>query len=87
MAFALANLSYSMASGKGARLHSYHSTADTLATIRAANYFDSAQNATRFKVGDIILVNASDGFGINVVSAVSVSAGTVTLSAENVTSA
>lgn len=86
MAFALAGLSHSMASGKGLRLWGYLSLGETLATIRGANYFDSVANATRFKVGDVILVVGSDGFGMNVIATVTLPL-TVTLDSEDVSSA
>ena len=58
MAFAKANMVL-MAHGNNVKLYSYESTADTLATIEAADYFDGFGDQLR--VGDVLMVKGSDG--------------------------
>lgn len=48
-----------MAHGNNVKLYTYESTSDTLATIEAADYFDSFGDQIR--AGDIIMVKGSDG--------------------------
>lgn len=57
----------------------YVTNADALATVAGAGYFDSY--VQRFKVGDLIVVSATDGWALYVVSAVDTVAGTVTITA------
>ena len=76
MAFAFKNLQNNGGSGDAPKLWSY-SSSDSLATIKAANYFNSA--ADLFRVGDRIAVYASDAHEDLVVSAIS--GGVVTVQA------
>lgn len=52
---------------------------ETLATIEAANYFDNKDLSGSVKVGDLILVNASDKFAVLKVTAVVPTEGTITV--------
>lgn len=52
---------------------------ETLATITAANYFNSKDLSGSVKKGDIIIVNAQDKVGILKVTAVDPAAGTITV--------
>lgn len=54
---------------------------EELATIKAANYFDNKDLSGSVKVGDIILVNAEDGFAILTVTEVVPAEGTITVAA------
>lgn len=60
-------------SGNGFHIWHYKSTADALNTIDTAGYFNGKSN--EINVGDVIFINASNGFGIATV--VSNSGGTV----------
>ena len=62
MAYSDANFSLVTYSGNGFHIWHYKSTADNLNTIDAAGYFNS--KASEINVGDVIFVNASNGFGI-----------------------
>ena len=62
MAYSDANFSLVNQSGNGFHIWHYKSTADNLNTIDAAGYFNS--KASEINVGDVIFVNASNGFGI-----------------------
>lgn len=62
----------------GPALFTYASASDNLATVEAANYF--APVVYDLSVGDVLIVNASDGSNMEVVSAVNRSAGTITIS-------
>ena len=57
------------------------SAGDTYANVKAANYFNNKQLVGSVKAGDIIFVNAQDTFGILLVKAVDVAAGTITTAA------
>lgn len=59
-------------------IYMYCTTADTWATIKAAGYFNHGQLVGSVKVGDIIMVNAKNTFGILLVTAVDVKAKTIT---------
>lgn len=52
---------------------------ETLATITAANYFDSKDLSGSVKKGDVIIVNAQDKVAILKVTAVDPAAGTITV--------
>ena len=54
---------------------------ETLATITAANYFNSKDLSGSVKKGDIIIVNAQDKVAILKVTAVDPAAGTITVTA------
>lgn len=72
----------SMANSDASRIFSYTS-ADTLATIKGANYFDNASAVTGglgLTDGDVILATASDGVSF---LAMSVTAGAATLGSAN----
>lgn len=49
-------------SGNGFHIWHYKSTADALNTIDTAGYFNN--KSSEINVGDVIFVNASNGFGI-----------------------
>lgn len=52
---------------------------ETLATIEAAHYFDNKDLSGSVKVGDLILVNASDKFAVLKVTTVVPTEGTITV--------
>ncbi len=62
MALVLADLSLVNYSGNGFHIWHYKSTGDALNTIDAAGYFNNA--SSEMNVGDVVFVNASNGFGI-----------------------
>lgn len=66
MAFATADLMCLFSAG-AFNLWRYKSTGDTLATIDSAGYFNNAY--PMFNVGDFIFIQASNGYGVTVVSA------------------
>jgi hypothetical protein len=72
MAFAKADLSLVSYSGNGFHIWHYKSTGDALNTIDAAGYFN--EMVSEVNVGDVIFINASNGFGIATVNANSGSA-------------
>ena len=63
MAFADGTLAPILSSPAGANVFAYTESA-TLAAIRASGYFDSAVDYGMVD-GDIVLIVASDGFGMN----------------------
>jgi hypothetical protein len=67
MAFAKADLSLVSYSGNGFHIWHYKSTGDALNTIDAAGYFNDM--VSEVNVGDVIFINASNGFGIATVNA------------------
>ena len=72
-----------MANSDSARLFSYTTSADALAAVKAANYFDPAAapaGGLGLKDGDVILTSASDGTSF---LKVAVSAGVVTTASAN----
>ena len=73
MAYTDANFSLVNYSGNGFHIWHYKSTGDALNTIDSAGYFNSKSD--EINVGDVIFINASNGFGIATV--VSNSGGTV----------
>ncbi len=83
MAFDSEALTVAFASGKGPRVIAYFNSADTLATMRTDGYFDSVSDVG-WLTGDIILLSASDGFGLNTIT---VTSGDIALSTEVLTSA
>lgn len=83
MAFDQDGLTIAFSSGKGPRVIAYFSSTDTLATIRTDGYFDSVSDVG-WVTGDILLISASDGFGLNTLT---ITSGDVALSAEVLTSA
>lgn len=62
MALIKSNLSLVNYSGNGFHIWHYKSTTDNLNVIDAASYFDNA--SSEMNVGDVIFVNAANGFGI-----------------------
>lgn len=60
-------------------IYMYVKMDEALATITAANYFDSKDLSGSVKVGDIVMVNAQDAFAILGVTAVDPAAGTITV--------
>jgi hypothetical protein len=62
MAFVDSDFTLVNYSGNGFHLWHYKSTADALNAIDAASYFDS--KSSEINVGDVIFINASNGFGI-----------------------
>ena len=60
-------------------IYMYVKQDETLATIKAANYFNSKDLSGSVKVGDIVLVNASDKFAVLKVTTVVPTAGTITV--------
>lgn len=60
-------------------IYMYVKQDETLATIEAANYFNSKDLSGSVKVGDIVLVNASDKFAVLKVTNVVPAAGTITV--------
>jgi hypothetical protein len=62
MALVKADLSLVNYSGNGFHIWHYKSTADALNAIDAASYFDGV--SSEMNVGDVIFINASNGFGI-----------------------
>lgn len=67
MAYQSAKLEMLAGGGAGITVWGYSSTADAKAAIDTAGYFNSAVNLLR--VGDWMLINASDGYGIFIVNA------------------
>ena len=67
MAFVKANLSLVSYSGNGFHIWHYKSTGDALNTIDTAGYFNDM--VSEVNVGDVIFINASNGFGIATVNA------------------
>ncbi|MGH6948835.1 MAG: hypothetical protein ACREDZ_16010 [Kiloniellales bacterium] len=67
MAYQSANLELLAGGGAGISIWGYRSSADSKAAIDSAGYFDAA--AAMLRVGDWLIVNASDGHGISVVNA------------------
>lgn len=66
MAFVLADL-MCVFNGGAFNIWRYKSTGDTMATIDSAGYYNSASHL--LLVGDVMLVQASNGHGITVISA------------------
>tara|TARA_B100001093_G_scaffold256379_2_gene245192 strand:- start:206 stop:466 length:261 start_codon:yes stop_codon:yes gene_type:complete len=62
MAYADADFTLVNYSGNGFHIWHYKSAGDALNTIDTAGYFNS--KASEINVGDVIFVNASNGFGI-----------------------
>ena len=62
MAFVDADFTLVNYSGNGFHIWHYKSTADALNTIDTAGYFNN--KSSEINVGDVIFVNASNGFGI-----------------------
>lgn len=62
MALVKADLTLVNYSGNGFHIWHYKSTADALNAIDAASYFDGV--SSEMNVGDVIFINASNGFGI-----------------------
>lgn len=60
-------------------IYMYVKQDETLAAIEAANYFNSKDLSGSVKVGDIVLVNASDKFAVLKVTAVVPNEGTITV--------
>lgn len=60
-------------------IYMYVKLDETLATIEGANYFDNKDLAGSVKVGDIVMVNAEDGFAILTVKTVVPAEGTITV--------
>jgi len=54
-------------------------TTDTMATVVGSGYFNSTELSGSVKVGDVILVNASDKLGFLKVTAVVVASGAITI--------
>ena len=66
MAFTAANFvpSSAMANSDAPRMFAYATSGDTLATVKGANYFNTASDPTGgygLTNGDVIFVSASDG--------------------------
>lgn len=87
MSFAIQNLSRVSASGNagktdggegGIAIFTYRHATDNKAAIMTADYFGAA--AYNFSVGDLIMVDASDGFDTLQVATLDRSAGTMTVS-------
>lgn len=83
MAFDQDGLTIAFSSGKGPRVIAYFSATDSLATIRTNAYFDSVSDVG-WVTGDLMMISASDGFGINTLT---ITSGDVALSTEVLTSA
>jgi hypothetical protein len=62
MALVKADLTLVNYSGNGFHIWHYKSTADALNTIDTAAYFNGV--SSEMNVGDVIFINASNGFGI-----------------------
>ena len=62
MALVKADLSLVNYSGNGFHIWHYKSTADALNTIDTGAYFNGV--SSEMNVGDVIFINASNGFGI-----------------------
>mgnify|MGYP001337192675 CR=1 FL=1 len=62
MALVDANFTLVNYSGNGFHIWHYKSTADALNTIDTAGYFNN--KSSEINVGDVIFINASNGFGI-----------------------
>lgn len=60
-------------------IYMYVKQDETLAAIETSGYFNSKDLSGSVKVGDIVLVNASDKFAILKVTAVVPAAGTITV--------
>ena len=67
MAYNRDDLSLVSYSGNGFHIWHYKSTGDNLNTIDTAGYFNTM--VSEVNVGDVIFVNASNGFGITTVVA------------------
>ena len=67
MAFNRDDLSLVSYSGNGFHIWHYKSTGDALNTIDGVGYFNTM--VSEINVGDVIFVNASNGFGISTVNA------------------
>lgn len=65
MAFNRDDLSLVSYSGNGFHIWHYKSTGDNLNAIDSVNYFNTM--VSEVNVGDVIFVNASNGFGITTV--------------------
>lgn len=76
MAFDVSNLTPHDAAAKGAKIWSYISSADTVATILGDGYFDT--HAQAFVTGDVIIVAGSDR---TIAAKVTAASGDVALSA------
>lgn len=57
----------------------FYVTPDAIATVIAANYFNSKDLSGSVKVGDVVLVNASDKLAILKVTAVTPASGAITV--------
>ena len=57
----------------------FYVTTDAIAAVVAANYFSNKDLSGSVKVGDIVLVNASDKFAILKVTAVTPASGAITV--------
>lgn len=66
MAYQASNLEMLAGGGAGITLWGYVSTADAKATIDTTGYFNIARDLVR--VGDWLIINASDGYGIFIVN-------------------
>lgn len=62
MALTTANFTLVNYSGNGFHIWHYKSTGDALNTIDTAGYFNN--KSSEINVGDVIFINASNGFGI-----------------------
>lgn len=62
MAFASADFTLVNYSGNGFHIWHYKSASDNLNDIDAVNYFNS--KSSEINVGDVIFINAANGFGI-----------------------
>jgi len=62
MALVQADLSLVSYAGNGFHIWNYKSSGDNLNTIDTAGYFNALVN--EMNVGDVIFINASNGFGI-----------------------
>ena len=67
MAFSSDEFSLVSYSGNGFHIWHYKSSGDALNTIDAAGYFNDM--VSEVNVGDVIFINASNGFGIATVNA------------------
>lgn len=57
----------------------FYVTTDAIATVVAANYFNSKDLSGSVKVGDVIIVNASDKLAFLKVTAVTPASGAITV--------
>ena len=67
MAFDKTKLELLAGSGANLSLYAYTTSADAKAAVDTAGYFNAASATLR--VGDFLLIKASDGYGIAVVNA------------------